>query len=115
MKEKTFSIVLILIGEAVSILAEMLAAKFQEMASFNTTFFVNSALFAVAGFSLIGGYMIGYKAFSNIWIITVISITSLLFLEVIIGYTVFREPLTLGALLGFLCGILGFILCLSVK
>ena len=115
MREKIISIALILIGEALSILAEMLAAKFQETFAFQTTFLLNSTLFAVAGFLLISGYMIGYKAFANIWVITTISITSLLFLEVIIAYLMFHETPTTGALLGFLCGIVGFVLALTVN
>lgn len=71
-------------------------------------FWRSSLLMAVAGAFLIGGYMIGYNAFRNIWIVSVISVTSILIVEPVLAYTICRELPTRGALIGFVFGMVGF-------
>jgi hypothetical protein len=62
-----------------------------------------------AGVFLIVGYMMGFSAFKNIWIVSVASITSILIIEPILAYTVFQQLPTKGAIIGLILGILGFI------
>lgn len=109
------AVLLIVVGEALSILSEMIAAKSYNNSRLTGIYTSSVLTFAVSGLALIAGYMIGYKAFANIWIITVISITSLLLIEVALGFILFSERPTLGAMLGFACGAVGFLLALTIK
>jgi len=62
---------------------------------------------------LIEGYMLGYTAFRNIWIVSAISITSILIVEPLLAYDLFQQLPTKGALVGFVAGIIGFAAALS--
>jgi hypothetical protein len=66
----------------------------------------------IAGGFLIAGYMLGFRAFKNIWVVSVISITSILVIEPILAYAVFRQMPTTGAIVGFVFGVLGAIAAL---
>jgi hypothetical protein len=52
--------------------------------------------------------MIGYKSFKNIWVVSALSITSILIMEPLIGYIIFQQLSTRGALVGLLLGAVGF-------
>ncbi|MEM5778032.1 MAG: hypothetical protein QXK49_00160 [Candidatus Aenigmatarchaeota archaeon] len=58
---------------------------------------------------LILGYIFGFSSFKNIWIVSIISITSILISEPILAYTFFHQMPTTGALIGLVFGVLGFI------
>lgn len=66
-------------------------------------------LIIIAGILLLSGYMLGLKAYKNIWIVSVISITSILIAEPIINYTVTHQLPTKGAFIGLIFGVLGFL------
>lgn len=66
----------------------------------------------VGSFALLAGYMLGIKAFNNIWIVSAVSISSILILEPIVAYSVFRQIPTKGAFIGFLLGAAGLIIAL---
>jgi hypothetical protein len=53
--------------------------------------------------------MYGYRSFRNIWIVSALSITSILIMEPLIGYLVFQQLPTRGALFGLLLGAAGFL------
>ena len=53
--------------------------------------------------------MAGLKAFDNIWVVTAISVTSILIIEPIIAYSIFRTLPTGGVLVGMILGALGFV------
>ena len=69
---------------------------------------------ALAGLLLIAGYMFGLKYIQNIWVIGAVSIASIIIMEPIITYLLFREIPSRGALLGFVFGILGLLSALLI-
>jgi hypothetical protein len=103
-------ILLLITGEAISIYSEMVAAKAysRDGAPFTGIFARNSGLIALAGAMLISGYMVSYTSFRNIWIVSVVSVTSILFVEPGLTYFVFRELPGRGASIGLVLGALGF-------
>jgi len=109
--QKLLPISIIFLGEVTAILAEIYGAKFYSMpgSSFAKIFFKLLPVIIIAGILLLGGYMLGLKTFKNIWIVSVISITSILIAEPIIDYTVTKQLPTKGALIGLIFGVLGFI------
>jgi hypothetical protein len=52
--------------------------------------------------------MFGLKIFKNIWIVSVISITSILIIEPFIAYFIGGQLPTKGAIIGLVFGVLGF-------
>ena len=106
---KILAFLLLFTGELLGVYAIMIAAR---SASVNDAFIVliKSFLLAmVGGVILVGGYYLGYKAFQNIWIVMVISITSILILEPALAYILFHELPTRGAAVGLILGALGLI------
>ncbi|WP_093414500.1 MULTISPECIES: hypothetical protein [unclassified Pseudomonas] len=67
------------------------------------------ALMCFAGLCLLGAYWLGYRAIGDIWVVTVVSVTSLLILEPIVVWTLFDEAPGRGALIGFCLGALGML------
>lgn len=114
--EATYSKILILIllfiGEALAIYAEMVGAKSSYIASqpFLQIFLKMFLLTTFAGGFLIAGYMLGFNAFKNIWIVSVASITSILIAEPILAWTIFHQVPTIGAIIGFILGAIGLFL-----
>ncbi len=108
---KILVIILLFLGEALSIYAEILAAKNQDINSkpFLQIFIKMFFIITIAGGLLIVGYMIGINAFKNIWIVSVASITSILIIEPILAYLIFKQLPTTGAIIGLILGALGFI------
>ncbi len=102
-------IALIVMGEALSIYAELLGA--QQYAAGNRElwpiFLKMFGLIACAGGFLVLGYILGFGTFKNIWIVSVISMTSILVIEPFISYALFHQLPTRGALLGLGFGIIG--------
>jgi len=109
---KILVILLIFIGEAVSIYAEMVGARNNDIApqSFLSIFLKVFLIITVAGGFLVAGYMLGFKAFKNIWIVSVASITSILIIEPILAWVFFKQVPTIGALSGFILGGVGLFL-----
>jgi hypothetical protein len=114
---KTFAIILILFGEMVTIYAEMLLARnnFLNSPPLSKIFWQPFLIMVIGGTLLITGYFVGFGAFKNIWIVSVISITSILIIEPVLAYTIFHQLPTKGAALGFFLGALGFITALFIK
>jgi hypothetical protein len=63
----------------------------------------------VAGFLLLTGYILGLAAFKNIWIVSAISISSILIFEPAMDYIVTQQLPTRGALVGLIFGALGIV------
>ena len=107
---RLLSILFLLGGEAFSVYAEMIAARAHSLDSepFLSIFWRAFLQMAVAGALLIAGYMYGYRSFKNIWIVSALSITSILIMEPVIGFIVFQQLPTRGAVLGLVFGALGF-------
>jgi len=109
---KVLVLVLLFIGEGLSIYAEMIGAKNNYVASqpFLQIFLKMLLLIALAGGFLIAGYMLGFNAFKNIWIVSVASITSILIVEPILAWTIFHQIPTIGTIIGFILGAIGLFL-----
>ncbi|EKD33330.1 MAG: hypothetical protein ACD_76C00045G0016 [uncultured bacterium] len=114
--ESTFSkflvIALLAVGESLSIYAEMVGAKNNHVAEqpFLQIFLKMFLLITLAGGFLIAGYMLGFKAFKNIWIVSVASITSILIVEPLLAWAIFQQIPTTGAAIGFVMGVVGLFL-----
>ncbi|HOX60543.1 MAG TPA: hypothetical protein PLV72_00870 [Candidatus Magasanikbacteria bacterium] len=100
---------LIIIGEAVMIYAEMSGAKehFATAQTFWQIFLRMLIFIVIGGGFLISGYILGINAFKNIWVMSVVSITSIIILEPILGWTFFAQLPTTGAVIGFVLGVIG--------
>lgn len=68
-----------------------------------------------AGILLLVGYMLGLKAFENIYIVSVVSITSILVLEPLLAFLVLHQLPTRGAVVGLVLGGVGLFSALFVK
>lgn len=114
---KILAIVLILFGEMITIYAEMLLARtnFSNPSSFWRIFWQPFLIMVVGGTFLIIGYFTGFGAFKNIWIVSVISITSILFIEPVLAFAIFHQAPTKGAVIGLIFGALGFISAMFLK
>jgi drug/metabolite transporter (DMT)-like permease len=114
MFNKIFSVLLLFLGEGLIIYAEIHSAKM--FYTQNRPFwFVLSRVGLIAlisTFMLLSGYMFGLQAFKNIWIVTVISVTSILLTEPILTYSITHELPTKGAIAGLILGFIGLILTL---
>jgi len=107
---KISAVILVFLGELFAIYAETFGVK-QEM--FSSGFWKITLLMTFGGILLILGYIYGYKAYQNLWVITVVSITTLLIAEPLVIYFFFNQTPTLGALIGFILGIIGLICTLA--
>ena len=114
---KIFIILLIFVGEALAIYAEIVGAKSYSINHnlFFKIFFRMFLILAIGGALLIFGYILGFNVFKNIWIVSVISITSILIIEPILNYVIIEQLPTTGAVVGLIFGILGFIFTLTIK
>ncbi len=107
---KILVIALIFSGEAISIYAEMHGARtYAATNSFLQIFLKMFLVITIAGGFLIAGYTLGFNAFKNIWIVSVVSITSIIIVEPVMAITLFHQIPTKGAIIGFVLGVLGFL------
>ncbi|MBS4012832.1 MAG: hypothetical protein KGZ97_03590 [Bacteroidetes bacterium] len=109
---KILVILLIFCGESLAILAEILAARAYINQPFIQAFLKVVLMMIVGGGFLVIGYILGFRLFQNIWIISVVSITSILIMEPLLIYLVFNQAPTRGGLIGFILGALGFMAAL---
>lgn len=111
MLKKIITLCVLLTGEAFGIGAEILGARMYGVGnqSFLKTFFWMAPIFFVGMLFLLSGYMLGYRVFKNIWVVSAISIGSILVIEPIINILLFHQPPTRGSLLGFAFGIAGIV------
>jgi hypothetical protein len=112
--DKALPIILILLGEALAISAEMVAARnyFVGQQPFVSVFFRVSPVLILGAALLISGYMLGFAQFKNIWIVSAVSVTSILILEPAIAYAFTGQVPTRGPLLGLILGVSGFLAAL---
>jgi hypothetical protein len=100
------------VGEALAIYTEIVSAKYH-----NNPKTVWWMLFwiTIAGIPLIFGYIFSFKGFNNIWMVSIISIVFILIAEPIVTWMVFKEVPTLGPILGFVFGSIGFLCVIFIK
>lgn len=101
---------LMVLGEFFAIYSEVVTARLAQTGSSSwEVFMLPVVLMTFAGFCLLGAYWLGYVVVGDIWIVTVISVTSLLLLEPIVVWYLFHEAPGRGALIGFCLGALGML------
>ncbi len=109
---KIAAVLCLVFGEALAIFAELMAARLytgEGDHSYWSIFIKAFIAVTFAGALLIAGYMLGAKSFKSIWVVIVLSITPILILEPILGYTLFGTLPSRGASVGMIFGTLGFI------
>jgi len=111
--KKLIPLLLIFIGESLAIYSEVIGAK--NINNFSTTFWKMFGLMTCAGLFLVAGYMFGMKYLQNIWVISAISIASIVVMEPLITYVIFKELPSKGALLGLILGVLAILSALFIK
>ena len=88
----------------------MIIAKAGKDQSFQTPMLWTLIFWSFVGVLLVlGGYYVGYLSFKNIWVVSVISVGSVLIAEVILAITLFGEQPTLGAWVGLGFGLAGIL------
>lgn len=98
----------IFLGEALSIIAELIASKqFGKAGGHLTTLLPMFLLISVGGILLVCGYALGYMYLKSIWIIVAISVGAILVVEPILALLLFRDLPTAGSLIGLVFGALG--------
>lgn len=101
---------LMVIGEFCAIYSEVVTARLAQTGNGSwEAFILPVVLMCFAGLCLLGAYWLGYVAVGDIWIVTVVSVTSLLLLEPIVVWSLFHEAPGRGALIGFVLGALGML------
>ena len=107
---KSSALLLLFLGEFFAVYAEMVAARLPAMNDIPVfDLWKIGMCMVIAGIALLAGYYLGYKSFQNIWIVTVISITSILIVEPALAYTFFHELPNRGATIGLIFGSLGLL------
>ena len=111
---KIMAVLLIILGEALAIYSEMVAARSVNLSknALLSVFLKMFLVMAVAGGLLLLGYILGFGAFKNIWIVSVASIMAILVVEPILAWTMFKQFPNLGSIIGLALGILGFIVAM---
>ena len=95
-------------GESLAIYQEMLVARAAKLSGLSPKLGLWLFIWmAISGGLLLAGYFLGYLSFHNIWIVTVISIGSILIAEPLLIMLLFNEAPTLGAWIGLGCAVLG--------
>lgn len=111
MPAKLIAVLLVLIGETLSIGAELVASRrfaahSEEYVSIFLPMFI---LITIGGAFLVAGYMFGYVHLKNIWIIAAISVGSILIVEPLLMILLFKQLPTTGAFIGLVLGFAGLI------
>lgn len=108
---KIFSLLAVAIGEVLTIIAEVLGAKYYSQTNFFPVFIKLILVFTIGGMLLIYGYSLGYVSYKkNIWIISAISVTTILIIEPMVALLLFKQTPTFGALIGFILGAIGLVI-----
>ncbi|MFB9264626.1 hypothetical protein ACFFWD_15850 [Bradyrhizobium erythrophlei] len=99
-------------GEALSVIAELIASKKFGKASGHQapllpTLLPMFLLIATGGILLVYGYALAYMHLKNIWIIVAMSVGSILVVEPILTFLLFRDVPTTGSLIGLAFGAIG--------
>ncbi|MBH5371116.1 hypothetical protein [Bradyrhizobium glycinis] len=105
---KIVALAAIFLGEALSILAELLASRQLGKAGGDPAMLLPMVLLiSFGGILLIFGYALGYMHLKNIWIVVAISVGAILVVEPILVLLLFRDVPTAGSLIGLMLGALG--------
>lgn len=102
-------------GEALIIGIEMWAARHFDTSQPWATILPAFIISIAGAVLLVYGYTFGYQVFKNIWIVTALSIASIVVVEPFIAWILFREMPTTGAFIALILGIIGIITSIVVK
>lgn len=106
----------IFLGESLSIVAELIASKrFTETTNHFAALWPMYLLITLGGVLLVTGYVLGYMHLRNIWIIVAISVGSILVVEPVLTWLLFREVPTTGAFIGLVLGAAGTLAAIFLK
>ncbi|ETK24907.1 hypothetical protein H096_03310 [Pseudomonas sp. FH1] len=101
---------LMIVGELCAIYSEVVTARLAQAGDGSwQAFIMPVVVMCFAGLCLLGAYWLGYRAVGDIWVVTVVSVTSLLLLEPVVIWGLFQEFPGRGALIGFCLGALGML------
>lgn len=105
-------LLVIFFGESLAIYAEIFSSKEASLNyQFSWLLFSKGLGIMIIGcVLLLAGYIMGYRVFKNIWIVSAISIASILITEPILNYLIFQQLPTKGALAGLVLGVIGLAL-----
>src|SRR3989338_5549000 len=114
---KILVIAIIFIAEALYIFSEIISAKYYSQPQSQFFLILGKILIItiVGSILILTGYMLGFRVFKNILIVSVISITSIMIIEPILAYSIFKQLPTKGAFLGLIFGAIGFAFTLFWK
>lgn len=114
---KIFALLALFIGECLIMATEMFSTKkiSDGLVPFKTVFGYAMLVNMIACTLLILGYVYGYKAFKNIWIVTAVSIAGIVVCEPLVAWFLFKEVPTTGAGIGLVLGMVGIIITLVIK
>jgi len=105
-----FSVIAIIAGEILIIWSEVMAAKLYAENLNMASMLMQTVPLGIAGaVLLIVGYALGLKYFHNIWIVTAVSVGSLLMVEPLFNYFYMGQTPTMGSGIGFVLGALGMV------
>lgn len=106
---KFLAAIILFLGEFLTIMGEIYAAKLfgTDHGLFKSVAIRFGPLIVLGSLLLMAGYMFSMAAFKNIWIVSVISVVSILIIEPILNYAITHQLPTRGAAIGFALGILG--------
>jgi drug/metabolite transporter (DMT)-like permease len=112
---QTLTALALFFGESLIIGAEMWASRFFNPAKPWDVILPAIVMSIVAVCLLVYGYIFGYQAFKNIWIVTAISIVGILVVEPLVAWLLFREMPTTGAFIALIFGVIGIITSILIK
>ncbi len=102
-------------GEFLIIGIEMWAARYFDSAKPWAVIVPAFTISIIGVVLLVYGYTFGYQAFRNIWIVTAISIASIIVVEPVLAWLLFHEMPTTGAVIALVLGIIGIVVSIVVK
>lgn len=103
-------LLVLFVGEALVIWAEMIGASaYASGATFWKAFLYTTPALVVGSLFLVISYILGLKQFSNIWVITAVSLGSILIVEPLFNFFYIGQAPTLGSGVGFALGVLGIL------
>ena len=99
----------IVIGEILMIYAEISGARDNAAAVHGSLLWKVYIIGAIGIWITLTGYIFGIYVYKNIWVVTVVSIVTILLVEPPIAYFMTHQSPTRGAIVGFVLGALGLL------
>jgi hypothetical protein len=113
MGQRIIVLIAIVLGEIAMIFTEItIAHLFQLNVQSYRAIWKLVVLVTVGAWILLAGYALGLIAYRNVWVISAISITSILIAEPLLAYKITGQVPTTGGLVGFTLGAAGLIVAL---